>query len=61
MALLVQVHLLTHPERVGRRFGVSAEYVRQQWRKVNLPPITEVDVPAVFAKLRELQLTTLVP
>lgn len=33
MARLVQVHFDTHPERVARRFGVTAGYVRQQWRE----------------------------
>lgn len=32
MARLVQVHFDTHPERLARRFGVTAGYVRQQWR-----------------------------
>lgn len=30
--LLMQIHLLTNPERIGRDHGVSAEYVRRQWR-----------------------------
>ncbi len=32
MAKLMQVHHETHPERVARRFGVTATYVRQLWR-----------------------------
>jgi len=35
MARLVQLHLETHPDRIGRHFGVSAEYVRRQWRMMH--------------------------
>lgn len=33
MARLVQIHADTHPERLARRFGVTAGYIRQQWRQ----------------------------
>ena len=36
-ARLMQIHLLTHPERVARRHGVSAEYVRRQFRNMQAP------------------------
>jgi len=35
MARLVQLHADTHPERLARRFGVTAGYIRQQWRNLN--------------------------
>jgi hypothetical protein len=44
MGTLMHVHLLTNPHRVGRHFGVSAEYVRRQWRHCHpheLAPIEE--------------------
>lgn len=39
-ARLTQIHMLTHPERTARRYGISAEYVRRQWRNV---PIAQMD------------------
>jgi hypothetical protein len=33
LASLMHLHLLTHPTRVARRYGVTAHYVRQQWRE----------------------------
>lgn len=32
LSLLMQIHLLTNPNRLARRYGFSAEYVRRQWR-----------------------------
>ena len=31
MARLLQLHKELHPERIGRRYGVTDEYVRQLW------------------------------
>lgn len=33
MARLMFLHLETHPVRIGQLFGVTAAYVRQQWRE----------------------------
>ena len=40
LALLMQIHLLTHPERTAREYGFSAEYVRRQWRNM---PVGELE------------------
>lgn len=37
--MLMQIHVLTHPERVARRYGISAEYVRKQWRDLARPDL----------------------
>lgn len=36
MARLMHLHAITHPERVAQRFGVSANYVRQLWRTMDV-------------------------
>lgn len=36
-ALLMQIHVLTDARRVAARHGVSAEYVRRQWRDLQAP------------------------
>jgi endonuclease III len=33
MTRLMQIHVDTHPERIARRYGVTAQYVRQLWRE----------------------------
>lgn len=33
IARLMQLHHSTHPDRVGRQFGVTSTYVRQVWAK----------------------------
>lgn len=33
MARLMLLHLETHPVRIGLLFGVTASYVREQWRE----------------------------
>jgi hypothetical protein len=47
MARLLQLHLETDPVRIGRRFGVSAGYVRQMWRE------TQVDEMPTLAEAIE--------
>lgn len=49
MARLVQLHLQTHPERIARQFGVTAGYVRQQWRNLSLAEM--VPLNEALAKL----------
>jgi hypothetical protein len=34
MARCMQIHLLTHPQAVGARFGVTSKYVQEQWREM---------------------------
>ena len=48
-ARMHQFHLLSSPERVARRFRVSAEYVRRQWRD-----ITVTDMDRVADRLEKL-------
>jgi hypothetical protein len=33
MARLMQLHMETHPGRLGRLYGVTAGHIRQQWRR----------------------------
>lgn len=35
MARLLQVHKETHEDCIGRRFGVTGEYVRQVWNRMH--------------------------
>ena len=36
MARLMQLHLQTHPKKIGATFGVHAQYVRSRWRMMPL-------------------------
>lgn len=40
MGRLHALHLMLNAQRVGRLYGVSAEYVRQQWRRPPISPPT---------------------
>jgi len=31
---LIQLHQDTHPDRIGRRFGVTGEWCRQLWSRM---------------------------
>ena len=42
LARLMQLHQLTNPERIARRYGFSAEYVRRQWRELGAADMESV-------------------
>lgn len=48
-ALLMQLHHLTEATRIAQRYGVSAEYVRLQWRELQAP-----DMEAMWRRLEHL-------
>ena len=44
MARLLQLHKETHEDCIGRRYGVTGEYVRQVWARTlkhEMAPLTE--------------------
>lgn len=49
IAKLMQLHQETHPERIGRRWGVTGEYVRRIW--TNLPAEEQAQLEDVLAIL----------
>ena len=49
IAKLMQLHQETHPERIGRRWGVTGEYVRRIWTK--LPAEEQAKLEDVLAIL----------
>jgi hypothetical protein len=51
MARLMFLHLETHPVRIGQLFGVTASYVRQQWREHLLSDLASDE--AAIRSLRE--------
>lgn len=42
MGKLMQLHLLTHPERIAAQYGVTAQYVRHQWRQAGVEEFTDL-------------------
>ena len=50
IARLMQLHQETHPDRIGRRWNVTGEYVRRIWS--NLPASEQADIDDVIGMLR---------
>lgn len=50
MARLMQLHQQTHPERIGKRFDVTGEYVRRVWS--NLPADEQAALDEVLLLLK---------
>lgn len=43
MARLMELHLRTHPKRVGAKFGVNAKYVRQLWCSMSVQEMASLN------------------
>jgi hypothetical protein len=43
IARLMQIHKDTHPDRIGRRFGVTGEYVRRLWTQLGREEQAPID------------------
>lgn len=53
IARLMQIHNETHPVRIARRVGLSAQYVRRLWREMpldSMPPETDA-LPMILSDL----------
>jgi|HubBroStandDraft_5_1064220.scaffolds.fasta_scaffold21057_2 hypothetical protein len=50
IARLMQLHQQTHPERIGKRFNVTGEYVRRIW--TNLPADEQAELDDILGWLR---------
>lgn len=54
MAKLMQIHHATHPDRVGRLFGVTSTYVRAVWSRTPADHQASLEELAKCEELREL-------
>lgn len=44
LALLMHLHLETHPNRIGRKWGVSGNYIRQLWREASSTQLKRAEI-----------------
>ena len=61
MAKLMQIHHATHPDRVGRLFGVTSTYVRAVWSRTSLEDQPSLAELAKCEELRELIRQGIIP
>jgi hypothetical protein len=50
IARLMQLHEQTHPERIGRRYNITGDYVRKIWSQ--MPTADQAELEDILGYLR---------